>query len=161
LCTKFDFLRIIRGKSELSVDYTSERHAFPGLNSGKVKTFRGLYRIIIRGKACDCKLFCVKEGFLSHGKIRGKSKLSAYHTPERHAFLQGNPRKVKTFRELPYGKFQYTTESQNNTFKGRYLLPQIILDKNSTMGDQYNARFQRKNLKKHGATENNNLTFRR
>jgi hypothetical protein len=30
--------------SELSVDYTAERHAFPEYNSRKVKTFLGLYR---------------------------------------------------------------------------------------------------------------------
>jgi hypothetical protein len=101
-------------------------------NSRKVKTFRGLYR----GKACICELFCVKAGFSMvksvesfdfpriilrkgmpfHRIILGKSKLSADHTAERHAFPQGNPRKVKTFRKLPCGKFQYTAESQNLTF---------------------------------------------
>jgi hypothetical protein len=129
---KFDFPRIIRGKSELSMDYTAERHAFPGYNSQKVITFRGLYR----GKACNPELFYVKAGFsmvksmesfnfshtiLRKGMpfrmiIRGKSKLPAYHTAERHALPQDNPRKVKTFRELSCGKFQYTAESQNLIF---------------------------------------------
>jgi hypothetical protein len=69
------------------------------------------------------------------------------------------PRKVKTFRELSCGKFQYTAESQYITFE-RLIILQIILDKNSTMADQYYLRFKEK-IKKHGATENNNLTFRR
>jgi hypothetical protein len=50
---------IIRGNSELSLDYTKERHAFTGCYSRKFITLRGLYR----GKACNCKLFCVKAGF--------------------------------------------------------------------------------------------------
>jgi hypothetical protein len=48
--------------------------------------------------------------------IRGKSKLSADHTVEKHAFPQDNLRKVKTFRELACRTFQYTAESQNITF---------------------------------------------
>ncbi len=98
---------------ELSTDYTVERHAFPGYNSQKVKTFRGLYRRkawllrgIIRGKACNRELFCIKAGFfmlksmesflflhtiLQKGIpfrriIRGKSKLPAYHTAESMPF---------------------------------------------------------------------------
>jgi hypothetical protein len=43
-----NFPWIIRGKLELSADYTAERHAFPLYNSQKVKSFRRLYR----GKAC-------------------------------------------------------------------------------------------------------------
>jgi hypothetical protein len=89
------------------VDYPAEWHAFP----------RG---IIIRRKACNCELFCVKAGFSMvksmesfyfshtilqkgmpfHRIIRGESKVHAYHTAEKHAFLQDNPRKVKNFREL-------------------------------------------------------------
>jgi hypothetical protein len=44
--------------------------------------------------------------------IRGKSKFPAYHTTEKHAFPQNNPRKVTTFRELSCGKFLFpiTTE---------------------------------------------------
>jgi hypothetical protein len=45
--------------------------------------------------------------------IRGKSKLSVDHTVESHAFLQDKPLKVKTFRGLSCGKFQYTEENQN------------------------------------------------
>jgi hypothetical protein len=91
---------------------------------------------IIRGKACKGEFFCVKAGFpmvksaenqnfpwiiLRKGMpfrriIRGTSKLSLDHTAERHAFPQVDPQKVKTFRELPCGKFQYTAESQNLTF---------------------------------------------
>jgi hypothetical protein len=89
------------------MDYTAERHAFPGYNSQKVKTFRGLYY----GKACNRELFCVKAGFLVVKSaesfdfsriilrkgmpfcriIRGRSKLCANHTAERHAFPQDNP----------------------------------------------------------------------
>jgi hypothetical protein len=43
-CIKFDYPRIVR----TSAKYTVERHAFPGYNSRKVKTFRRLYC----GKAC-------------------------------------------------------------------------------------------------------------
>jgi hypothetical protein len=101
---------------------------------------------IIRGKACDCKLFCVKAGFpmvksaesqnfpriiLRKGMpfpriIRGKSKLSANYPAESFSIL----RKVKI-----------------SLFKGLSLLPQIIVDENSTMGDQYYPRFERKNKK--------------
>jgi hypothetical protein len=42
------FRGIILEKSKLSADYTAERMPFRG---------------IIRGKACDCELFCVKAGF--------------------------------------------------------------------------------------------------
>ncbi len=49
--------------------------------------------------------------------IRGKSKLPAYHTAEKHTFPQDNPRKLKTFRELSCGKFQYTAEIQISLFK--------------------------------------------
>jgi hypothetical protein len=55
---KFEFPWIIRGKSELSVDYTVERHAFLGYNSRKVKTF--------------CRLYC------------RKACLSAVESAERH-----------------------------------------------------------------------------
>jgi hypothetical protein len=48
--------------------------------------------------------------------IRGKSKLYANHTVEKHAFPQDNPRKVNTYWELSGGKFKCTTESQNLTF---------------------------------------------
>jgi hypothetical protein len=37
LCTKFDFPWIIREKSELSTNYTAERHAFPRIILGKSK----------------------------------------------------------------------------------------------------------------------------
>jgi hypothetical protein len=47
--------------------------------------------------------------------IRGKSKLPAYYTAEKHDFHQDNPRKIKTLRELSCGKFQFTAESQNLT----------------------------------------------
>jgi hypothetical protein len=141
-----------------------ESHAFPGYNSRKVKTFRGLYR----RKACNHKLFCAKTAFpmvksaesqnfpriiLRKGMtfrriISGKSKLYTDYTAERHAFPLGYQRKVKTFRELPCGKFQYTAESFSiplkvkiSLFKGLSLLPQIIFDKKSTMGDQCYPRF--------------------
>ncbi len=125
-----NFPRIYCGKACLSADYTAERHAFLGYNSRKVKTFHP-FRGIIRGKACNCELFCVKADlsmvksmesfYFSHTIlrkgmpfcriIRRKSKLPAYYTAEKHDF----PRKVKTFRELSCGKFQYTAESQNLT----------------------------------------------
>jgi hypothetical protein len=93
--------------------------------------------------------------------IRGKSKLPTYYTAEKHAFPWDNPWKVKkTFREISCGKFhytaesqiargkfQYTAESQIALFKGLSLLLKIILDKKSTMGDQYYPRFKRKNYK--------------
>ncbi len=107
------------------MDYTAERHAFPGHNSRKVKTFRGLYR----GKACNSKLFNINTDFpmvkfaesqnfpriilrkcmLFRRVICGKSKLSANYL-------------------VPCAKFQSTAESQNLTFIGLSLLPQIILE---------------------------------
>jgi hypothetical protein len=64
----------------------------------------------------DFPWFILLKGMPFRRIIRGKSKLSADHTAESHAFPQGNLQKVKTFRKLPCGKFQYTTESQNLTF---------------------------------------------
>jgi hypothetical protein len=61
-----------------------------------------------------------------HRVICGKSKLSANY----HAESFSIPRKVKI-----------------SLFKGLSLLPQIILDKKSTMDDQYYPRFERKNKK--------------
>jgi hypothetical protein len=58
----------------------------------------------------------LRKGMPFRRIIRGKAKLPAYHTAEKHAFPQNNPRKVKTFRGLSSGKFQYTAESQNLTF---------------------------------------------
>ncbi len=139
---KFDFPWVIRGKSELSADYTAERYDFPGYNSREVKLSADYTRerhafprynprkgmlsqiIQLKGRLAHDKI---------HGKfllfahypaerhafrriIRGKSKFPAYHTTEKHAFPQNNPQKVKTFRELSCGKFQYTRESQNLTF---------------------------------------------
>jgi hypothetical protein len=49
--------------------------------------------------------------------VSEKPKLSANHTAEKHAFPQDNPQKVKNFRELSCGKFQYIAESQNLPFK--------------------------------------------
>jgi hypothetical protein len=60
--------------------------------------------------------------------IRGKSKLPAYYTAEKHDFPQDNPWKVKIL-----------------LYKGFSQLLQIILAKKSTMGDQYYPRFKRKN----------------
>jgi hypothetical protein len=137
-CTKFDFPRIIRRKAELSADYTVERHAFSEYNSWKVKTFCRFYR----GKVCSHELFCIKAGFsmvksmesfyFSHTILRkgmpfrriihGKSKLPAYYTAKKHAFLQDNPRKVKTFRESSCGKLQYSAESLFNKKKMFYYL---------------------------------------
>jgi hypothetical protein len=93
------------------------------------------FRGEIRGKVSNRELLCVKAGMsmvkakesffflhtiLRKGMpflriIRGKSKLPAYYTAEKHDFPQDNPRKVKTFRGLTCGKFQYTAESQNLT----------------------------------------------
>jgi hypothetical protein len=56
--------------------------------------------------------------------IRGKSKLAANYPAESFSI----PRKVKI-----------------SLFKGPSLLPQIILDERSTMGDQFYPRFERKN----------------
>jgi hypothetical protein len=78
------------------------------------------FRYVIRRKACNRELFCVKAGFSMvksmesfyfshtilqkgmpfHRIICGKSKLPAYHIAEKHAFPQDNPWKVKTFHEL-------------------------------------------------------------
>jgi hypothetical protein len=58
--------------------------------------------------------------------IRGKSKLSANYPAESFSI----PQKVKI-----------------SLFKGLSLLPQIILEDKSTMGDQYYPRFERKNEK--------------
>ncbi len=57
----------------------------------------------------------LRKGMPFRRIIRGKSKLPAYYTAEKHDFVQDNPRKVKIFRELSCGKFQYTAESQNLT----------------------------------------------
>ncbi len=99
--TKFDFPRIIRGKSELPVDYAVERHAIPGYDSRKVKTFRGF--------------FCIKAGFSTV-----KSTESFYFSRpilRKDAFPQDIPWKVKIFRELSCRKFRYSMESQNLTLK--------------------------------------------
>jgi hypothetical protein len=123
------------------VDYTSE--SLSGVKLSENQNFQWIiirkgmpFRGIIRGKACNLELFCVKAGIpmvksaesfefariiLRKGMpfrriIHGKSKLSTNHTAERHAFPRSNPRKLKTFPELPCGKFQYTAKSQNLTF---------------------------------------------
>jgi hypothetical protein len=62
----FDFPRIIPGKSELTVDYTVEMHAFPYI----VERHAPLRGIILR-----------------------KSKLSLDYTTERNAFRRYNPPK--------------------------------------------------------------------
>jgi hypothetical protein len=99
-CTKFDFPRIIRGKSEFSMEYTEERHAFPRYNSRNVKTFRELYG----GKYAIPRYnprkgmwsrIILRQGRLFHCKIRGKFRVFADYPAD-------NSRKVtesQTFRE--------------------------------------------------------------
>ncbi len=104
-------------------------------------TFRGLSesqnipRIILRkgGKARNRELFCVKAGFsmvksmenlyFSHTFPQDNSRkvelFPAYHIAEKHAFLQDNPWKGKTFPELSGGKFRKVKIS---FFKGLSLL---------------------------------------
>jgi hypothetical protein len=99
----------------------------------------------------------LRKGMHFRRIIRGKSKLPTYHTAEKHDFPRDYPWKVKTFREISCGmfqytaesqiargKFQYTAQSQIALFKGFSLLQKIILDKESPMGDQYYPRFKRK-----------------
>jgi hypothetical protein len=72
-----------------------------------------------------------------------------------------NREKVNTFQILYCVKFQYTDEKFNvlqkvsmyeekrnkiSLFKGLSLIPKLISHKNSTMGDQYYPKFERKNL---------------
>jgi hypothetical protein len=55
--------------------------------------------------------------------------------------------KSKLSMNYPAESFSIPRKDQISLFKGPSLLPQIILDENSTMGDQYYTRFERKNLK--------------
>jgi hypothetical protein len=137
------------------MDYTAERHAFPGYKSQKVKTFCRLYG----RKACNCEIFCVKAGFST---VKSVESL----TFSRTILLKGMPfrriirRKSKLPANYPAESFSILRKVKISPYKGLSLLLQIILDKKSTMGDQYYPRFGRI-IKKHGKTENNNLTFRR
>jgi hypothetical protein len=80
--------------------------------------------------------------------IRGKSKpkLSANYPAERRA-IPNNPWKVKTFANYPAESFGISRKVKISLFKGLSLLLKLILDTNSTMGDQYYSRFGRKNGK--------------
>jgi hypothetical protein len=69
--------------------------------------------------------------------ICGMSKLSAYHTAERHAFHRVIREKSKLSTNYPAESFSIWRKVKVSLFKGLSLLPPIILDKNSTMGDQY------------------------
>jgi hypothetical protein len=79
-------------------------------NSRKVKTFpwiipwKGMsFHGIIRRKACNGELFCVKGG-LSLVKSTESSDFFSDYPAERHAFPQKNSQKVKTFFESYSGK---------------------------------------------------------
>jgi hypothetical protein len=127
------FQGIILRKSKLLTDYTAERHAFARYNLPKGMPISS----IIRGKACNRKLFSIKVGFSTvkcaesfaffrtilrkempfRKIICDKSKLSANHTVEKHASPQDNPRKVKTYWELSGGKFEHTRKVKISLFK--------------------------------------------
>jgi hypothetical protein len=93
--------------------------------------------------------------------ICGKSKLSVNYTAERHAFPRVVRRKSKLSASYPAENFSIPRKVKILLFKGLSLLPQIISDEKSTMGDHYYLRFERKIFKKLGVTQNSNLIFRR
>jgi hypothetical protein len=73
------------------MDYTAERHAFPGHISRKVKTFRRFYC----GKACNHELFCVKAGFPMVKSVESQNfpqitlqKVSVYCGKSKYHFLK-------------------------------------------------------------------------
>jgi hypothetical protein len=74
-------------------------------------------------------------------EIRGKSKLSANYPAESFSI----PRKVKISFFKGLSLLPQIILDENSTVGDLSLLPQIILDENSTMGDQYYPRFERKN----------------
>jgi hypothetical protein len=133
-----------------------------------------------RGKACNRELFCIKAGFSRlksmesfyfshtilwkgmpfHRIIRGKSKLPAYHTAEKHAFPQDNPRKSKLLENYPAKSFSVPRKVKISLFKGLSLFLQIILHKSQPWVTN-TTRDLTKKFKKHGVTVYNNLTFRR
>ncbi len=86
-----------------------------------------------------------------HSKIRGKFGLTADYLEERHAFLQNNPRKVKLSANYPAESFSIPRKVKISLFTGLSLLLKLILDENSTIGDQNYPIFGRKN----GITWNN------
>jgi hypothetical protein len=133
---------------------SAESQIFPRIILRKVKAFRGSY--------------VLRKGMLFRRVIRGKSNLSEDYPAERHAFPQDNSRKVKTFRgsyvlrkgmlfrrvirgksklsaNFPAKSFSKPRKVKISLFKGLSILPQMILDKKSTVGDQYYLRFERKN----------------
>jgi hypothetical protein len=73
--------------------------------------------------------------------IRGKSKLSVDHTAERHAFRRVIRGKSKLSAYYSGESFSIPRKVKISLFKGLSLLPQIILAKKSTMGDQNYPRF--------------------
>jgi hypothetical protein len=136
-----NFPRIIPRKGMPFRGIILESQNFPWTNPQKGIPFHG--------KACNRELFCVKAGFsmlksmesfyfshtfLRKGMpfcriIRGKSKLPAYHTSEKHAFLQDNPRKSKLSVNYPAESFSILRKVKISLFKGISLLLQIILHK--------------------------------
>ncbi len=151
------------------MDYTEERHAFPGYNSRKVKTFRGLFcieagfAIVKSAESFYFSWTILRKGMPFRRIICGKSKFSAYHTAEKRAFPWNNLCKIKVSANYLAESFSIKREVKISLFKGISLLLQIILDKKSTMGDQYYPSFGRK-INKHDVctvTENNVMTLRR
>ncbi len=120
-------------------------------------TFQGLYC----GKACNRKLFCIKTGFSMvksmesfyfshtilwkgmtfHRIILGKSNLPRIILQKSMPF-----RRSKLSANYPAESFIILWKVKMSLFKGLSLLLQIILDKKSTMGNQYYPRFFKKKL---------------
>jgi hypothetical protein len=80
---------------------------------------------------------------------------------ERHAFPQGNPQKVQSFRELSCGKFKYTAESKKINFKEPITTSEVILEKINPWVSSTTLQYLEEKMEKHGITENNNSTFSR
>jgi hypothetical protein len=99
----------------------------------KVGTFRELFCVkgdfsAVNSVECfDFPRIILRKGMPFRRIIRGNSKRSANYPAESFIII---PRKVKT-----------------SLFKGLSLFLKLILDKNSTTGDQYYPRFRRKNGK--------------
>jgi hypothetical protein len=69
--------------------------------------------------------------------IRGKSKLPAYHTAESLPFCRITRGKSKLSANYPPESFSIPRKVKISLLECSSLLIQIILDKKSTMGDQY------------------------
>ncbi len=116
------FRSMIRRKFWLSANYPGERHAFLQDNPWKVLTFRGftIGKPALTQKNSRLHAFpwiILQKDMAFRSIIRGKFWLSENYTPERHAFLRYNPRKVLTFHGLSAGSQTSCTNISANLRK--------------------------------------------